>query len=118
MSEATEAALVELVRDIEERLANIETNIALQTQALQTHTDSDSANFTSLNTALSTIQSDVGGLRSDIHQLQLARARDEGEKQAAEEAGKLSGAKWGAGVGAAVGAAAAAVFEFFRWASN
>ena len=111
MSEATETKILAMMENITVEINAIKVAIAEQVATLRAHTESDASNFTSMNSSMSNLHSEISKVREDLHKIQLERAHEAGAREAALRAGKLSGARWGAGVGAAL----AALFETLRW---
>jgi len=106
MSDATDAQILSMMHEALERLTKIEISLAVQSEALKSHTVADSENFERLSTSLTR-------LTNELDVVQLARAREAGEKDAASSSPTVSSiVKWGAGVGAALAAIAEAVRTF------
>lgn len=109
MSETVEARILDMLSQSLERLQNIDKGLALQTEMLRIHTASDTANFDALNSSLNELKTKLG-------LIEIARAREEGVKEAEARSNKFSAAKWGAGIAAGLTAAV----EAFRqlWPAN
>lgn len=106
MSETVEARILDMLSQTLDRLQNIDKGLALQTEMLRIHTASDSANFDALNGSLNELKTKLG-------LIELARAREEGEKIAASKSAKFSAATWGGGIAAFVMGVVEAVRHFW-----
>lgn len=93
MSESTETRLLEMVGQSLKELGDIKSGLALQTQMLNSHTASDASNFEALRDGMARLQ-------EKLETIELARAREEGEKAAESRSHKFSAATWGGGIAA------------------
>lgn len=93
MSEAVETRLLELLEKVNEKLGDVVTGLALQTQMLENHTASDTSNFAALSAAITE-------LKTKLDIIELARAREDGAREAEARSNKFSAVKWGGGIAA------------------
>lgn len=114
MSETTEERLLTLMEAISGEINSIKISIAEQVMALKNHTESDAQNFTALNTTLAQLSAQITSLTTEIHEIQIARAHEAGEREAATRAGRNAAVRWATGIGTGLAGALEALRYLFR----